>query len=136
MRLYKTYVRPDLEHCQAPWQEGDKKVLQKVQERVIRMISNMKGRCYQDRLKDVGITTLEERRRSGNMIATYRILTGKNLVSPNHWLQMVRQTGTRQSTGYLCLEKPIVGKLEFRRNSLPDWVRMSPSINCFKNTFT
>ena len=147
MRLYKTYVRPDLEHCQAawaPWQEGDKKVLEKVQERALRMISNLKGKCYEDRLKEVGMTTLEERRRRGDMIATFRILTGKDLVNPNQWFRMARQTGTRQSTGHLCLEKPVLGRLEFRRsqfsqrvsgdwNSLPDWVRMSSSINCFKN---
>ena len=147
LKLYKTYVRPHLEYCQAawaPWLEGDKRVLEKVQERAMRMISNLKGRSYQDRLKEVGITTLEERRRRGDMIAAYRILTGKDLVSPDKWFQMARQTGTRQSTGYLSLEKPGLGKLEFRRNqfsqrvsgdwnSLPDWVRMSSSINTFKN---
>ena len=147
LRLYKTYVRPHLEYCQAawsPWLEGDKKVLEKVQERALRMISNLKGKCYEDRLKEVGMTTLEERRRRGDMIATFRILTGKDLVNPNQWFRMARQTGTRQSTGHLCLEKPVLGRLEFRRsqfsqrvsgdwNSLPDWVRMSSSINCFKN---
>ena len=112
--------------------------------RTKRMISNLKGRCYEDRLKEVGMTTLDERRRRGDMIATFRILTGKDLVNPNQWFRMARQTGTRQSTGHLCLEKPVLGKLEFRRsqfsqrvsgdwNSLPDWVRMSTSINSFKN---
>ena len=147
LRLYKTYVRPHLEYCQAawaPWLEADKKVLEKVQERAIRMISNLRGRCYQDRLKEVGMTTLEERRRRGDMIATYRILTGKDRVSPDQWFHMARETGTRQSKGYLSVEKPVLGKLEFRRsqfsqrvsgdwNSLPDWVRRASTVNSFKN---
>ena len=129
-----------------PWLEGDKKVLEKVQERAFRMISNLKGKSYEDGLKEVGMTmtTLEERMGRGDMIATFRILTGKDLVNPNQWFRMARQTGTRQSTGHLCLEKPVLVRLEFRRsqfsqrvsgdwNSLPDWVRMSSSINCFKN---
>ena len=147
LRLYKTYVRPHLQYCQAawaPWLEADKKLLEKVQERAIRMISNLRGRCYQDRLKEVGMTTLEERRRRGDMIATYRILTGKDRVSPDQWFHMARETGTRQSKGYLSVEEPVLGKLEFRRsqfsqrvsgnwNSLPDWVRRASTVNSFKN---
>ena len=46
VRLYKTYVRPHLEYCQAawsPWTQGDKKVLEQVQRRAVKMISNMGG---------------------------------------------------------------------------------------------
>ena len=67
LRLYKTYVRPHLEYCQAawsPWTEGDKKVLEQVPQRAIRMISNLRGRAYEDRLRKVGLTPLVERRRS------------------------------------------------------------------------
>ena len=68
LRLYKTYVRPHLEYCQSawsPWTEGDKKVLEQVQQRAVRMISNLASRNYEDRLKEVGLTTLVERRSRG-----------------------------------------------------------------------
>ena len=48
LKLYKTYLRPHLEYCQAawsPWTEGAKKVLEQVEQRAIRMITNLKGRC-------------------------------------------------------------------------------------------
>ena len=44
--LYKTFVRPKLEHAVAawsPWLESDIKSLEKIQERLIRMLSDVKG---------------------------------------------------------------------------------------------
>ena len=36
----------------------------------------MKGKTYQDKLKEAGLTTLEERRDRGDMIQTFRIIQG------------------------------------------------------------
>ena len=44
--LYKTYVRPHLEYAiQAwcPWTAGDKEVLEAVQRRAVKAVSNMRG---------------------------------------------------------------------------------------------
>ena len=44
--LYKTFIRPKLEYAVAawsPWMEGDREVLEKVQKRFVRMISDKKG---------------------------------------------------------------------------------------------
>ena len=73
---YETYVRPHLEYCQAawsPWTEGDKKVLEQVQQRAIRMITNLKGRCYENRLREVRLTTQreEKNRRHDNHVQSY-----------------------------------------------------------------
>ena len=79
--LYKTFVRPKLEHAVAawsPWQEGNKEVLEKVQRRLVRMISDKKGRTYEEQVESVGLTTLTERRLRGDMIKTFRTLKGFN----------------------------------------------------------
>ena len=151
LKLYKTYVRPHLEYCQAawsPWTEGDKKVLEQVQQRAIKMISNLKSREYEDRLREVGLTTLWERRQRGDMITMYRMMTGKDKVDSSLWFQMARQregaTATRQVTGHLNVETPLPGRLQMRRgqfsqrvaaswNGLPNWVKQSPTVNTFKN---
>ena len=49
-------------------------MLEKVQQRAIRMITNLKGRCYEDRLRELRLTTLKERRMRGDM---YRVMTGR-----------------------------------------------------------
>ena len=151
LRLYKTYVRPHLEYCQAawsPWTEGDKKVLEQVQQRAIRMISNLRGRSYEDRLREVGLTTLVERRKRGDMITMYRVMSGKDRVDSTLWFDMATQregaTSTRQVRGYLNVDIPQPGRHQLRRgqfsqrvavcwNSLPDWVKKAATVNSFKN---
>jgi len=49
VRLYKQYVRPHLEFCTqvwAPWNEEDKQILEKVQQRAIKMVSGLHEQTY------------------------------------------------------------------------------------------
>ena len=46
----------------SPWTTQDKETLEKVQQRAVKMISGLKAREYEERLKELGMTTLEERR--------------------------------------------------------------------------
>ena len=67
-RFLKTYVRPHLEYCiQAwnPWLIKDKEILEKVQKRAISMTSGLSGSTYEEKLRKVGLTSLEERRKNG-----------------------------------------------------------------------
>ncbi len=80
VRLYVQYVRPHLEFAVpawSPWLEGDKEVLEKVQKRAMKMVSGLKGNTYEERLKEVGLLTLEERRHQADMVQTHKIVTGK-----------------------------------------------------------
>ena len=81
--LYKTFIRPRLEFAAAawcPWTEGDNKVLEKVQERMIRSLSDAKGATYEEKLEDVGLTTLRDRRKGGDVIEVFKTLKGFNRV--------------------------------------------------------
>ena len=69
--LYKTFVRPRLEFAAAawsPWNEGDIKILEKVQECFVKQISDVKGQTYEERLQGAGLTTLQERRKRDDAI--------------------------------------------------------------------
>ena len=73
LKLYKTYVRPHLEfagQAWAPWTAADKDLLENVQRRAVRMVSGLKSANYEDRLRELDITTLEERRRHGRTCFT------------------------------------------------------------------
>ena len=55
--LYKTYVRPHLEYAVqawSPWNAGDKSALENVQKRAVGMISNLRGRTYEEMLAELG----------------------------------------------------------------------------------
>ena len=91
MRLYKVYVRPILEYCiQAvgPYSEGDKLCLERVQKRAVGMVSNIARGSYEEKLKELKLTTLEERRWRGDMIQTWRIMTGKDRVDASTWFDL------------------------------------------------
>ena len=80
LQLYITHVRPHLEfagQAWSPWTAADKAVLEQVQRRAIRMVSGLRGQEYEDRLKELGLTTLEERSHQADMAMAYEILTKK-----------------------------------------------------------
>ena len=150
MDLYQTYVRPHLEYAVAawsPWSQGDKDILEGVQRRAVMMVTNLKGKDYSQRLEELGITTLEERRERGDLIQAYKVLTGKERVSFQTWFQMCAaledRRGTRAREGMFNVER-LEGRLELRKNfwsvrvadkwnQLPDLVKSANNVNSFKN---
>ena len=151
IRLYKTYVRCHLEYAvQAwnPWLQKDKELLEAVQRRAVRMVSGLEGKDYEDRLKEVGLTTLEARRERGDMIETWKILTGKENVNPASWFQMANEGEqiTRQASHPLNIYRPQWARLDMRTNfysarvcqkwnSLPNYIKDSKTIETFKNSY-
>ena len=61
VRLYKTLVRPHLEYCVSAWSPHyikDEELLERVQHRFTRMIKEVRGKDYLDRLKELNFWTL------------------------------------------------------------------------------
>ena len=58
-------MRPHLEFCTAawsPWTEADSNCLEFVQKRAVRMISGLIGKTYTEKLIELKLLSLEERR--------------------------------------------------------------------------
>ena len=145
------YVRPHLEYAVvswSPWTVGDKEVLERVQRRALRMVSNLRGRTYEARLEEVGMTSLEDRRVRGDMITTYRIMTGKDKVDPRLFFDLVADgvgPRTRGVRGVYNI-RAVNDRLEVRRNffsqrvvntwnSLPDSLRGVGTVLGFKTGY-
>ena len=83
--LYRQYCRPHLDYCAqawTPWPKTDIDLLEAVQERAVRMVSGLKGKTYEDRLKEVGLTTLVERRKRCGKLCIRRMMWKQPLGSP------------------------------------------------------
>ena len=150
LKLYKVYVRPHLEYAAvawSPWSVGDKEVLERVQRRAVGMVTNWRGRTYEDRLSEVGMTSLEDRRLRGDMIATYKILSGKDKVDPSLLFDLPAVgpgSRTRVTVGVHPIRAQAVRpRLDIRRNtfsqrvvstwnSLPDSVKGELTVEGFK----
>jgi hypothetical protein len=53
------------------------------------MISGLKGAAYGEKLAELSLTTLEERRHQTDMLQTLKILRGFDRVSSDTWFQRV-----------------------------------------------
>ena len=150
VRLYKTYVRPHLEfagQAWAPWSEADKEILENVQRRAIRMVSGLKSADYKERLKELDMTTLEERRHQADMLYVYKILTGQEDVDRADWFAMASENvrTTRVAAHRLNL-RVAHGRLEVRRNffsvrvaglwnDIPGHIKDQKTVTGFKNAY-
>ena len=118
--LYKQYVRPHLEYAVqawSPWLEKDKEVLEAVQRRAARTVTGLRARDYEERLQELGWTTLTERRQTVDMTLVNGVLAGRTDINPADWFMPASDSdrGTRSAADKLNL-KVSHGRLDTRRN--------------------
>ena len=73
----------------------DEEVLEKVQQRFVRMLSDVKGATYEEKLKEIGLMTLSERRVRGDMIETFKVMRGFNRVERDNWFSIQEEAEHR-----------------------------------------
>ena len=90
MNLYPVLVRPLLEYCVQVWSPYKKnyiELLEGVQRRATRMIPRLRKMTYEERLKRLNLPRLYDRRIRGDMIETYKILSGKEKLNSRNLFQ-------------------------------------------------
>ena len=157
--LFKTFIRPKLEFAAAawcPWTAQDKRQLEKVQERMIRMVSDVRGETYEEKLEDAGLTTLEDRRKRGDATETFKTLKGLNGIGKEKWFEIesensratrrnteITEEGERRKNELLIID---TARLEIRKNffsiraarawnGIPEEVKEQKTVNAFKNAY-
>ena len=80
MNLYPVLIRPHLEYCVQVWSPHwvkDINLVEGVQRRATKLVPELKHLSYEERLKRLDLTTLEERRTRGDLLEMYKIIMGK-----------------------------------------------------------
>ena len=141
--LYKTYINGI--YCSSMESLSQKYIecLEKIQHRATKFVPELRNLEYSDRLRELNLYTLEQRREGGDLIEAYKIITGKENIECEKVFKLRDNSNTRRNPMKIYeprLKRSILQRVNFCSirvvnawNELPDYVISLTGINSFKN---
>ena len=142
MNLYPVLVRPLIEYCVQVWSPHMQKhidLLEGVQRRATKLVPELRNMTYEKRMEKLGLTSLEDRRIRGDMIETFKIMTGKIDVSRDLFFKMAPIRGNSEEARNLKIFKKRFNrnkrKYFFSQRVIEKWNQLSnEEVNAHKTS--
>ena len=98
--LYKSMIRPHVEYSSVVWNPTtnvirDQKSIEGVQRTVTKLVRGLSELSYEERLKKLGIPTLQYRRLRADMLQVYKIVHGVDRINPEIFFTFADSSITR-----------------------------------------
>jgi hypothetical protein len=117
-------------------------MLEKVQKRAVSMVNGLSGLSYEEKLENLGLEPLVERRKFADLLLMFKVLNGYCTVNKKLWATINERTNmvTRRTAEHLKLRKPRTEKRSNfytipicdMWNELPNDVRAAKTVRQFK----
>ena len=145
--LYNTLIRPLIEYCVQAWSPYTQKdiiLLENVQRRATKLVGKLRNKEYEERLKDLKLTKLQDRRIRGDMILTYRLLNGEEGInhekffklSNEHYNLRYHSMKLEKTFEHLNVRRNFFSKRIIDKwNSLTELEVSAPSTSAFKRRY-
>ena len=143
--IYKGFIRSHMEYAIQAWSPYFKKDidhLEKIQRMTTKLVHGYRKLTYEERLRRLGLTTLQQPRLRGDLIETYKIVTGKERIETKNFFTF--HANKYNTRGHCYKLETKRSRLKLRRNffsqrvvapwnKLPESVVTAESVNAFKN---
>ena len=123
----------------SPYLKGDCEAIEKVQRIATRLVPSISNLRYEDRLSALGLTTLIERRKRGDLIQLYKFMHGFEVIQNNNCFPLVKNNLRGHCFKYYkeiahtsSREHFFYNRIANLWNSLPNEVVSAQSVNGFK----
>ena len=141
--LYKALVRPHIEYANQIWCPFLRKHIdgiENVQRRATRLLPNMNGLTYEERLQRLKLPTLAYRRVRGDLIEVFKLLNGRydsevaeGLLTMNPRVSRGHQFKLTKERAMLNIRKYyFTNRVVDLWNNLPKWVVEANDTKCFE----
>ena len=140
--LYPTFIRPFLEFAVPVWSPNLKKdceAIERIQQKATKLVSAIRNRSYEERLRVLDLTTLVDRRKRGDLIQLYKFIHNIDKMKINDSFQPVRNNLRGHCFKYFkeIAQHPQRENFFFNRiantwNALPSEIVTATTVNSFK----
>ena len=134
--LYKAMIRPILEYGNVAWgphYKMDQKKIERVQKRATRLVPSLRHLSYEERLEKLHLPTLSYRRKRGDMIVVYKIMTGR--ANGKQFFQVENARGRTRGHQFKLQKshaKKDVRRYHFSQRVINDWNNLPSSVTDVK----
>ena len=134
-KLITTMIRPRLEYAGVVWSPHKKKhikKLERLQRMATKMVPELSGMTYEERIRAMDLPTLEQRRERGDLIQVYKLMKGidevdyENLIPKENSTIRSSRSHSKKLTKGTCLKD--VKKYSFPQRCIDTWNNLKEDI--------